>query len=185
MSDVVVVTPRSGALIELALVKQHLRVEHSDHDDLIADHVEAAAIWLDGPKGWLGLSLGLQTLRLDRVGFGGRDGIELPCGPVQSIEDVTYLDSDGSDVSVDADVYALKDANRVRLVAGKSWPAGCGVDVSVTYVAGYAADALPAGIRNAILLHVKILYGQPEGQTLAALERSRDDLLNTVRVWRV
>lgn len=181
---VVVVTPRSEPLIDLALAKQHLRVEHGDHDELIADYIEGVSDWLDGPTGILGLALGPQTLRLERVGFGDAGGYELTCGPVQSIEEIGYRDWAGEPQIVPAEVYQL-DANRVRLDAGAVWPSGAWSPVSVTYIAGYAADELPANIRNAALLHLKILYDQPEDKALAALEKSRDALLSPIRKRRV
>ena len=48
--NVVVVEPRvDTALIELPLVKKHLRVEHGDDDDLIELYQSAVEGWLDGP----------------------------------------------------------------------------------------------------------------------------------------
>lgn len=187
MSEVVVVTPRAGPLIELSLVKAYLRVEHGDHDVLIAAHVEAAASWLDGPSGWLGRSLAAQTLRLDLASRpAGCGGVELPCGPVRSIEAITYLASDGvTEATVDPAVYELK-ANRVRLRAGQAWPTDAGGrlgETSIEYVAGHAT--LPPPIQAAVLMHVRILYDQPIDKDLAALERSRDDLLSPWRIWRV
>lgn len=183
--NVVVVTPRVGELLDMALVKQHLAVEHDDHDAMIAAYVAATAAWLDGPAGWLGLALGPQTLRLDRVGFGGAAGFELPCGPVSDIDSLEWTDGAGVATEVEASLYELVEGtNRVRLAAGEAWPsAGC--PVSVTYQTGYAANALPAGIKAAMLLHIEILYTRPDDKRLAALERSRDDLLNPVRRWRV
>lgn len=183
--NVVVVTPRAGELLELVLVKQHLAVEHDDHDAMIEAYMAATASWLDGPKGWLGLALGAQTLRLDRYGFGGADGIELPCGPVEAVTEITWADSTGTVTTVDSSVYELvAGTNWVRLAPGQSWPSSCG-PVSVTYETGYGDGALPPGIQAAMLLHVEILYDRPDDKRLAALERSRDDLLNPVRIRRV
>lgn len=182
--NVVVVTPRAGPFIDLALAKSHLRVEHGDHDVLIGDYVEACATWLDGPTGILGLSVGPQTLRAERIGFPGGDGFELPCGPVQTVEGIGYVDWTGTAQTVLPDVYELN-ANRVLLAQGQAWPSGACSPVSVTYVAGYASGDLPAAIRQAALLHLKILYDQPDDKSLAALERSRDDLLAPFRKRRV
>lgn len=177
--DVVVITPRVGDLIGLPLAKAHLHVEHDDHDALIRLHIEAAAGWLDGPRGWLGLCLGVQTLR---VGARGTclafDGLELPCGPVSAVNSITYRSPDGLDpVEVDPDLYEL-DANRVRRKPGAVWPAPMGEIITVTYEAGYTPATLPAAIQSAILLHLNILYEQPEDKAQAALERARDDLLS-------
>lgn len=184
--SVVVVTPPAAPLVDLALVKAHLRVEHGDHDAIIAGHLAACAEWLDGPSGVLGRALAPQTLRLDRVGFGEPCGLELPCGPVQSIETIVYRDSGGAEQVVAPEIYQLDaGTNRVRPAAGRVWPAGSGAPVSVTYVAGYAEGDLPPSIRAAILLHLNILYDRPVERELAALERSRDALLSPKRKRRV
>lgn len=173
--SVVVITPRAGDLIDLSIAKAHLRVERGDHDDLIRGYLEAAASWLDGPRGWLGLCLGEQTLRTEVCVT--RAGHPLPCGPVTEINAVTY---GPDDTALDPALYEL-DANRVRLRADAAW-AGSPSPFAVTYVAGYAPAKMPGAIQSAILLHLTILYEQPEDRELAALERARDDLLSPFRV---
>lgn len=176
--SVVVITPREGDLVDLGLAKAHLRVEHGDHDALIRAHIEAAASWTER---WTGLALGEQTLRFDIRASLTRDGLMLPRGPVQSITAITYDNAvDDDPVEVDGDLY-LTDANRVRLKRSAAWPGPFGGPMSITYVAGYAADGLPKAIQSAILLHLNILYDQPEDRELAALERARDDLLSPFR----
>lgn len=179
---VVVITPRTGDLIGLSLAKAHLRVDHNDHDVLIRAHIEASAAWLDGPKGWLGLCLGRQTLQSDQVGRVTRAGLALPCGPVADIIEVAFGSGDLEEpTEVDPDLFEVE-ANRVRLKAGAIWPGPALGPLSVTYVAGYAAEALPGPVVSAILLHLNILYEQPDDRELAALERARDDLLSPLRV---
>lgn len=178
---VVVITPRDGDLVDLALAKAHLRVEHADHDALVRAHIEAAASWLDGPQGWLGKSLGRQTLRFTSRGSLTRCGVDLPCGPVFEITAITYGEADlAGPVDVDPAIYEIE-ANRVRLKHGAFWPGPLGASIEVTYVAGYEAGKLPSAIQSAILLHLNILYDQPEDRELAALERARDDLLSPFR----
>lgn len=181
---VVVVTPPAGLLVALATAKAHLRVEHDDHDGLIEGFIQSCAEWLDGPSGILGLALGEQTLmREGPLGIGSL-GTELECGPVTSIESITWHDG-AEDQTVDPALYELV-ANQVRLVAGARYPFGWrDPSVRVTYAAGYGGAQLPANIRAAILLHLKILYDEPEDKALAALERSRDALLAPIRRRRV
>lgn len=181
--DIVVVTARAGGVLSLELAKKHLRVEHDDHDDLIEGYIEASVAWLDGPDGWLGQSLGLQTLRVAFDGVLTRDGVELPCGPISSIEKIEHRPLVGGDpVEVDEDLFEIE-ANRVRLTYGAAWAAGTR-RIEITYVAGYDPDALPGAIQSAILLHLNILYEQPEERVAATLERARDALLSPFRRWR-
>lgn len=176
--NVVVITPRTGDLIDLNIAKAHLRVERGDHDDLIRTYIEAAASWLDGPQGWLGRCLGPQTLRADTRGGLTFLGLELRCGPVSEVEAVTF---GPAETPADPDLYELR-ANRVRLRENASWPASPFGPLSITYVGGYPAGQMPGAILSAILLHLTILYEQPEDRELAALERARDDLLSPFRV---
>lgn len=183
---VVVVVPPAAPLIDLEVAKAHLRVEHGDHDVLIAGHINACADWLDGPEGILGRALGMQTLRAAvDGGFRAVSLTELSTGPVRALVSVDYRDAEGMPQIVADGVCGWdEDANRVRLIPGQAWPA-YGTDVSITYTAGYSADALPASIKGAILLHLNILYDQPEDKALAALERARDALLSPKRKRRV
>lgn len=183
---VVVVTPPTDPLIELATAKTYLRVEHDDHDTLIEDHIEACALWLDGPTGVLGIAVRTQTLRTDLCVSSDLDGHELPCGPVQSIDGVTYRNGSNAVVTVGEGGYEVIEAtNRVLFIPGEAWPGEVWTPVSVTYVAGYGPDDLPANIRSAALMHLRILYDQPEDKALAALERARDNLLAPIRKRRV
>lgn len=183
---VVVVTPPAASLVDLAVAKKHLRVEHGDHDDLIQGHIDACADWLDGPEGILGRALGMQTLRVDRVeGFRGLCGFELPLGPARTVTEIGYRDALGVAQLVEEGIYVGDvEANRVRLADSMVWPASGG-PVSITYTAGYAPGELPKSIERAILLHLNILYDQPEDKALAALERARDALLGPKRKRRV
>lgn len=180
--SVVVVTPIAEELIDLAIVKAYLRVEHEDHDDLIQMHLDAAIGWLDGPAGWLGRSLGPQVLRLDGADVCAADGLELPLGPVTEIVGITWTDGDGVEQTVADEIYELR-ANRVRLLTGQSWPAFGAAGPSVEYEAGYAVGEMPSGLQAAILMHVKIQYDPAADQT--SLERARDALLSPLRLWRI
>lgn len=183
--NVVVVTPIAEELIDLAIVKAYLRVEHEDHDDLIQMHLDAAIGWLDGPTGWLGRALGPQTVRLDNAALcRGSEGLELPLAPITEITAITWRDSAGEAQTVDPETYELR-ANRVRLIAGASWPSFGAAGPSVEYEAGYPVDEMPPGLRAAILMHVKIQYDPGDEKSLGALERARDALLSPLRLWRV
>lgn len=192
--DVVVVTPRTAALVDMALAKKHLRVEHDDDDDLIELYAEAVTSWLDGPAGWLGRSLGPQGLRADFDASAGtadltsRTEIPLPYGPVSAVASVTFVDSGGAASIADAETYELI-ANRVRLIPGAQWPTeGCN-RVVVEYTAGHAADGLPRAISAAILLMVGDLYANRETGVIGTISAdvkmtvTAERLLTPWRLW--
>lgn len=110
-------------------------------DDLIA----TAAEEIGGPTGWLGRSLGVQTLELRLPAFPcGR--VVLPLGPIVEMVSVTYAAA-GGDVVVPGAGYELRGD---CLHPKSAWPSGC--NVRIRYKAGY--DPVPAIIRTAVKLRV-------------------------------
>lgn len=82
----------------------------------------------------------------------------LPISPVQGVAAITLVGADGSETSVDPDVWAvLRDAHRPRLVArsGRSLPsiprAG---HAEIRFAAGYGAswEQVPGDLRQAVFL---------------------------------
>lgn len=182
---VVVVTPRAGEIIELEMVKRHLRVEHDDDDDLIALYVEAVISWLDGPAGWLGRSLGPQTLSAQGMSADANDGdVRLPYGPVTAIDAVAYVGVDGATVPVSEDDWTLV-ANRVRPAAGVMLPD----NLTIQYVAGHEPADLPRAISAAVLMMVGDLYGGRETGVVGTISAdvrmttTAERLLSPWRQW--
>lgn len=150
-------------LITVADAKAHLRVEHTDDDDLIAAYAAAATEHLDGYTGLLSRCLVAQewTLHLPRFPRGRR--IALPLPPLISVSSIEYVASDGVDETVPEDNYYVLDGPlaAVELKASASWPS-TGTHpraVSITFTAGYGAPAdVPTPIRAAVLLMIGGLY---------------------------
>ncbi|MCU1418779.1 MAG: hypothetical protein JWP32_2953, partial [Schumannella sp.] len=96
-----------GEVVSIEDAKKHLRVDHGDDDDYIGGLVAAAVAWLDGPAGWLGRALGVQTLELvsDRFGDGCRDWIGLSYPPFIDIVSVKYIDREGVETTMPVDEY--------------------------------------------------------------------------------
>src|SRR5690606_32364342 len=93
--------------------------------------------------------------------------IALPVAPVQSIESIKYIDSDGVEQTVSTDVYTLDDdpdSPAIRLQYGQSWPVPRAEKnaVRIRFVAGYADDSpgapLPKALHQAMLLIIGHLY---------------------------
>lgn len=131
---------------------------------------------------FLGLSLSQRVLEIELDAFpnetdDGTDEIELPFGPVISIQGV---DPDGSSSSSSTDdplapdSYRLDDfSNPNRLLPVSEWPTGG--PVRIRYLAGYGVDtdndgvAIPYAIRAAILLMLAHLYANREAVTEKAM----------------
>src|SRR5579871_6815809 len=190
---VFVVTP-PAPVVTFDQARVRLRLDADLPDDEIQDvaaMIATATSDLDGPGGWLGRALGVQTLEAQIDGFPlhARVGIELPCPPVIAIESLTYLDATNTPQQIASDGLSLI-SNVVEPTFGTSWPTTQRgpQSVRIRYQAGYVADpsadplvpALPENIRSAILLKVQALYdGDPDGRLAAAAA----DLLEPLRVW--
>jgi uncharacterized phiE125 gp8 family phage protein len=145
-------------LVDLAVLKQHLRVEHSADDVLITLIRDAATAHLDGWSGVMGRCLVSQTWAQSFPGFPCGALLRLPFPDVSAVASIAYVDSAGAAQTLSASLYRPgNDAlgGFVMLDDAASWPATDErpAAVTVTFTAGYGpAAAVPASIRAAILL---------------------------------
>lgn len=148
--SVVVIDPPEP-LVSLEDAKDHLRVTVNDEDNLITGYIAAASAWIDGPAGWLGRSIGEQTLEFRGHVFAALD--RLPYGPVIAVTEVRYVNPQGVDQVLPDSVYQIVGRGLV-LRHGASWPPmrGDAEGVRVIYQAGEAE--VPAQVRQAVLLLV-------------------------------
>jgi len=150
--------------VTLAAVKAHLRIDFSDHDDLLDTLIEAATDRLDGYRGLLGRAIVTQTWRQDFASF--QPKLRLALAPVASIEAVTYYDGAGGLQTLAADAYVLLTDAAGSYVAPAPGATLPGVyqrpdAVRVTYVAGVAPEDVPRGLQVAIMLMVGDQYAPP------------------------
>lgn len=182
----VVITP-PAPLVSLEDAKAHLRVDHADEDTLITAYIAAASGHIDGPAGWLGRSIGTQTLEYRSDDLCGV--IRLPNGPVVSIASLKFVDGAGVEQTLGAEIYQLED-DRVGPAHGQAWPAvrGDRGGVRIRYIAG--SDTVPAPIVAAVLLMVGDLYAFRETATLAQgaaairMSTTVENLLSPFRIWQ-
>lgn len=169
----------------------------SDDDDAMIDALLAAAqATIDGPDGWLGRAIGLQTLELSVVGglwcVRWPHQIKLPYLPIRSITSAKTVTDDGTETTIDPSAYSLtgdvltftdtmsRNALRIRYVAGYGTAEG-GSDLP-----------LPPPIKFAIMLMAKQLSGLGDtggeivreevtgvGVTAYAASKVSEDLLQT------
>jgi uncharacterized phiE125 gp8 family phage protein len=158
--------------ISLDVAKSFLRVDHDDDNNDIERFIDTAIGYLDGSglerDGHLGRALINQTwiLEAERP---ERGRIAIEYGTVQSITSIEVM-SAGSYATWDSTKYRLgrRDGQAfIAPVAGQSFPPH---DVredafKVTYVCGYGSDPtnVPAGLVEAMLLHIGHLYENRQG----------------------
>jgi uncharacterized phiE125 gp8 family phage protein len=193
---VVVITPPEP-IVTWEEAKAHLRLDGDEEQTYVEGLIAAAQGWIEGPDGWLGRALGVQTLEVSLERF--CSAFMLPILPVISIVEVRYRDASGVQAVVPAETYGLT-GRVLSVVGGAAWPAtGVFTDaVKVRYLAGYGrmegdgeaatmVNDAPAPIRHAILL----LVGQwfafrsnvAEDGAPAQLPFAVEALLSPFRVW--
>ena len=85
--------------LSLEEAKAHLRVDHTDEDDLIEIYIKAATDYIDGRSGFLGRCIVRQTWRLVIDGFHDNE-IKIPLPPLRSVNSVKYDDADGAEAII-------------------------------------------------------------------------------------
>lgn len=144
---------------------------HAPNDPTVTALIAAVTAELDAPYGWLGRSIGRQTLRLTLPAF-GCEPIWLSCGPVLAVGSVKYLDASGVEQTLDPADYRLA-GNWLVPSHGKAWPSAAYDQpdaVRITYTAGY--DDVPVAIKRALILLVQ------------NLKKVQDDALGGVVLFR-
>jgi uncharacterized phiE125 gp8 family phage protein len=152
-------TPPAGYPVEVAALKQHLRVEYSDDDMLITLIRDAAVAYLDGWSGILGRCLINQTWAQSFPAFPCGALLRLPFPDVSAVASVAYVDSAGAAQTLSSSLYRVgNDAlgGFIMLDDSAAWPTTAirPAAVTVTFTAGYGANAtaVPPSICAAVLL---------------------------------
>ncbi len=156
--------------VSLEEAKAHLRVDHTDDDDVIKALIAAAVDHLDGWTGILGRSLVKQSLKQEFAGFGC---LRLQVGPVARVETISYFDSNNQSQTLPDTAFVKRTDARgsyVDLPPQGIWPSAYVRPdaVSVTYEAGSDAASVPAAIKTAIMLMVASWYRNREATSEGA-----------------
>ena len=183
-SALVVLEPPAIEPVSIGLLKQHLRLDTDDDDELLPVYLSSARSWVEAMLGRALITQTLQWTFARRRGFGsygptpflplvfpggGATGmacdvhrpIELPRSPVQLVTSVTAVSHDGTPMVLDPSQYRVDTTlqpARLRLLPGA-------VDdpvehVQVVFTAGYgeAAVRIPVPIIHAVLLLAAFVY---------------------------
>lgn len=169
-----------GLAVSQSDVEDYLVLTAGQDASLIQSFIVAAT---DAMERYLRTSIQTQTLRLVKDGFvpdqeeailrlgpgvhtasvsyllGNADFIDLPRGPVQSVDEIVTFNRANQSSVFDPARYGLDTAgDRIFLNEGEQWPDDLRsyAAVQVDYVAGYTD--IPAAIRQGILQHVAAMY---------------------------
>lgn len=147
--------------VDLYDAKDQAVIEHSNNDAQLEAMIAAATSHVETVTGQ---SLVMQQKRLYLDKFS--DAIYLPKGPVQAIQQVQYIDTDGVTQTLASSVYQFDDVEPyLRLAYNRSWPdhryqANA---VWIDYWCGYydassspidLTAKIPAALKHAVLMLV-------------------------------
>lgn len=180
----------------------HCRAESFSEEDTLFDSLISAAYAAAEQMTGRAILERTETLVLDR--FPRRHHahkradhgmtIELPWTPVQSIDSVQYVDTDGVTQYLDVDSLLFDTRQLFPTLSPQwetKWPDTIDEPESVTITAtvGYSDDDMPGDIRAAMLLLIGHLYANRETVTIGSagieLPMGTSALLSHYRVHRV
>lgn len=141
------------APVALATAKAAQGIDTDDQDALLQGYLDAGVAHVESLTG---LRLASQTVKLRAWGFDCNTFV-LPIAPVVAVTAIDYLDTTGAPQALDAAVYttALYGLSPlITLAPGQRWPSTrCAPGaVTLTLTVGWAEGALPAELRQAVIL---------------------------------
>lgn len=180
--------------ISLSEAKAHLKVIGSEEDETILRLIRAVVDEVDGATGWLGRCLCPQVWTLKLDAFPRTGGVRIPLAPVQTVDEVRYLDPDGVvQTWAGTDWEALPHLQETKLLLpayGKSWPSvrEGRMGVEVDFTAGYASpDHVPGDLFHGLLLVLGRWFENREdvikGTISSKLPFAAETLLSKYRVY--
>ncbi len=177
------VTAPAKEPVSVQEAKDHLKILHALEDGYIGSLVKAATKMAED---FLNRALIEQEWEL-LFDFFPRSPINIPLPPLQSIDSVKYIDSEGVLQTLAPSEYETDTAGfigRLSLRDGKSWPSTKRTTnaVVVAFTAGYGDDPgnVPEPIRQGIKVAVAALY---ENREEAKLPFAAESLLWPYRVF--
>jgi uncharacterized phiE125 gp8 family phage protein len=130
-----------------------------------------------------------QTLELVLDGF-PTGGIVVPMPPLQSVTSIKYIDTDGTEQTLSATLYAVDTDSTPGMIVpayDETWPTDVRDQINavrVRFVAGFGGAVLvPEDIKSWIKIMVGTMYDNPQavvvgvGQTVASIPRNFIDAL--------
>lgn len=174
--------------VTLDEAKAQLRVSDTADDSYITDLIAVAR---DYAENFTGRALLQQDWKatFDSGDIPSGNTIELPRPPLQSVESIAYLDTDGNSQALASSYYTVDTISQPGRILFEDLPdiKSTLAALTVTYRAGYAnAAAVPAAIKHAILLMVAHFYDVREpvvmGVAPSRVPLSADTLLRQMKV---
>ncbi|MGL4973666.1 MAG: head-tail connector protein [Bosea sp. (in: a-proteobacteria)] len=148
--------------VSLAQMKDYLRLDGTQEDDLVATLITAARLMVEAMSGRMLID---QTWRIVLDGWPAGSILRLPVGPVRQVVAARVFDVAGQPQNVPANALMLEvgsDPPLVRVVASVSQPGRSFAGIEVDVLAGFGATAaqVPAPLLQAIRMLVARWFEQ-------------------------
>lgn len=189
------VMPPAELPLTIDALKEHLRVDGSDDNAVIASYLSAALAYVDGRDGVLGRALVEQAwaVQLDGGFPVCGEPIRMPLPPLRDVTEIAYIDPAGVQQVLDASAYEVltnREPGEVRPAYGLTWPTTrCQPSaVTITFTAGFGdADAVPEDYKHLLRFLVAHWYAQREpvtvGGGISSMPLSVQALIGKLRIW--
>ncbi len=183
------VTAPANEPVTVTDAKNHMRIEHTDDDALIARLINVAIAYVD-VTGALGKAMISQTWA-EYVGP-NPSTVYLSLQPAQSVTAIKYFDTDNAlQTATLSDFHLLGQPGRYLIYpkSGKVWPTTFSRDdaIRIEYVVGYGDNAadVPDTVRHALLMLVAHYYENRENELIGTISKTLpfgfDDLIGQER----
>ena len=173
-----------AAVVTLALAKQNSNIEHSDTEAYLQLLLDAA---VEDAENYTGVSL-LQRSVVIAYSDWALNYV-LPLAPIQSITSVTYKDENGDTQTVATTDYTFYSNTgqhflQINLDALPTLDEDTPFPVTVTCVAGYATDDMPAFVKSAVMMRFshKELYRE-DMAIPTSMDRAFQNALRPIKRW--
>jgi len=146
--------------VSLAVAKMHCRVDHDEEDALIEALIATATDMFDGMDGLLGMAIMPQVWQGKILPT--TETIGIPLWPVESVDVIEYVATDGSHLSLPVSAYEIETCSgKASIVPGDDWPdMDPGESITITFTAGSAE--CPKRVSLAIMMMVAHWYENRE-----------------------
>lgn len=171
IQEMELITAPSVEPVTLEEAKAHLRVSNSYEDDLISALIVSAREFVEG---YTGRALITQTRKVYMDRF--YPVISLPYPKLQTVSSIKYIDENGTEQTVDSSIYrefSSDYTSQIILKDSEDYPDTESEPkvVNIEYICGYgdAADSVPQGIKQAMLLQIGGWFRHRESIYYAAI----------------
>ena len=182
--------PAVPALLDMALLKQHLALDGDEFDALLEQKLRAAMLWAEGAMHRTVVARS-HVWVLGEFPRGASSGIRLPRGKTQAVESIVYS-AGGAPVLLSAYQQDLggEDGGVLLPPRGGAWPSA-DLDVprpvAITFIAGWLPGELPADIADALFFAVHDAFdlrGSAEMTSTGSNLFAREALVSAYRLKR-